>query len=68
MYFEYTVKLRIWTNADFSLYGRFTVTTLSANKSFADIYKAYNDVKGLFGGKTAEEMTKEVKAAKQGNC
>ena len=63
MYFEYTVKLKDMTNADFSD-GTFYRYNNVIYKSFADIYKAYNDVKGLFGGKTAEEMTKEVKAAK----
>ena len=63
MYFEYTVKLKDMTNADFSD-GTFYRYNNVIYKSFADIYKAYNGVKGLFGGKTAEEMTKEVKAAK----
>lgn len=63
MYFEYTVTLNDMKNADFSD-GTFYRYNNVIYKSFADIYKAYNDVKGLFGGKTAEEMTKEVKAAK----
>lgn len=63
MYFEYTVKLKDMTGADFED-GTFYRYNNVIYKSFADIYKAYNDVKGLFGGKTAEEMTKEVKAAK----
>lgn len=63
MYFEYTVKLKDMTGADFSD-GTFYRYNNVIYKSFADIYKAYNDVAGLFGGKTAEEMTKEVKAAK----
>ena len=63
MYFEYTVKLKDMTGADFED-GTFYRYNNVIYKSFADIYKAYNDVKGLFGGKTKEEMTKEVKAAK----
>lgn len=63
MYFEYTVKLKDMTNADFSD-GTFYRYNNVIYKSFADIYKAYNDVEGLFGGKTVEEMTKEVKEAK----
>lgn len=63
MYFEYTVKLKDMTDADFKD-GTFYRYNNVIYKSFADIYKAYNGVKGLFGGKTAEEMTKEVKAAK----
>lgn len=64
MYFEYTVTLNDMKNADFPEDGTFYRYNNVIYKSFADIYKAYNDVKGLFGGKTAEEMTKEVKAAK----
>lgn len=63
MYFEYTVKLKDMTDADFED-GTFYRYNNVIYKSFADIYKAYNDVKGLFDGKTAEEMKKEVKAAK----
>lgn len=63
MYFEYTVKLKDMTGADFED-GTFYRYNNVIYKSFADIYKAYNDVKGLFDGKTAEEMKKEVKAAK----
>lgn len=63
MYFEYTVKLKDMTDADFED-GTFYRYNNVIYKSFADIYKAYNDVKGLFGGKTKEEMTKEVKEAK----
>lgn len=57
MYFEYTVKLKDMTGADY----RYNNVIY---KSFADIYKAYNDVKGLFGGKTAQEMKDLLTAAK----
>ena len=63
MYFEYTVKLKDMTDADFSD-GTFYRYNNVIYKSFADIYKAYNDVEGLFGGKTKEQMKDEVKAAK----
>lgn len=63
MYFEYTVKLKDMANADFED-GTFYRYNNVIYKSFADIYKAYNDVKGLFGGKTAEQMKAEVIAAK----
>ena len=63
MYFEYTVKLKDMTDADFSD-GTFYRYNNVIYKSFADIYKAYNDVEGLFGGKTKEQMKAEVKAAK----
>ena len=63
MYFEYTVKLKDMTNADFAD-GTFYRYNNVIYKSFADIYKAYNDVKGLFGGKTKEQMKAEVTAAK----
>ena len=63
MYFEYTVKLKDMTDADFSD-GTFYRYNNVIYKSFADIYKAYNDVKGLFGGKTAKQMKDEVIAAK----
>lgn len=63
MYFEYTVKLKDMTDADFEddTFYRYNNVIY---KSFADIYKAYNDVKGLFGGKTKEQMKAEVTAAK----
>lgn len=64
MYFEYTVKLKDMTDADFPEDGTFYRYNNVIYKSFADIYKAYNDVAGLFGGKTAEDMKKELKAAK----
>ena len=64
MYFEYTVKLKDMAGADFPEDGTFYRYNNVIYKSFADIYKAYNDVAGLFGGKTAEDMKKELKAAK----
>ena len=64
MYFEYTVKLKDMTDADFPGDGTFYRYNNVIYKSFADIYKAYNGVAGLFGGKTAEDMKKELKAAK----
>ncbi len=63
MYFEYTVKLKDMTNADFTD-GTFYRYNNVIYKSFADIYKAYNDVNGLFGGKTSDEMKAELTAAK----
>lgn len=63
MYFEYTVTLKDNTNADFTD-GTFYRYNNVIYKSFADIYTAYHDVKGLFGGKTAEQMKAEVTAAK----
>lgn len=64
MYFEYTVKLKDMNGADFPEDGTFYRYNNVIYKSFADIYKAYNDVAGLFGGKTAEDMKKELIAAK----
>ena len=63
MYFEYTVKLKDMTDADFED-GTFYRYNNVIYKSFADIYKAYNNVAGLFDSKTAKEMTNRVKAAK----
>lgn len=63
MYFEYTVKLKDMTDADFED-GTFYRYNNVIYKSFADIYNAYHDVKGLFGGKTAVQMKAEVIAAK----
>ena len=51
------------TNADFSD-GTFYRYNNVIYKNFADIYKAYNEVKGLFGGKTAKEMKELLTAAK----
>ena len=64
MYFEYTVKLKDMAGADFPEDGTFYRYNNVIYKSFADIYKAYNDVEGLFGGKTADQMKAEVIAAK----
>ena len=64
MYFEYTVKLNDMTNADFPKDGTFYRYNNVIYKSFADIYTAYHDVAGLFGGKTKEQMKAEVTAAK----
>ena len=63
MYFEYTVTLKDTTNSDFND-GTFYRYNNVIYKSFADIYKAYNDVTGLFGGKTAKEMKDLLIAAK----
>ena len=63
MYFEYTVKLKDNTGADFTD-GTFYRYNNVIYKSFADIYTAYHDVAGLFGGKTAKQMKDEVTAAK----
>lgn len=64
MYFEYTVTLKDTTNSDFND-GTFYRYNNVIYKSFADIYKAYNDVTGLFGGKTAKEMKDLLTAAKK---
>ena len=63
MYFEYTVKLKDMTDADFED-GTFYRYNNVIYKSFADIYTAYHDVAGLFDGKTVEEMKNLVIAAK----
>lgn len=63
MYFEYTVKLKDMTDADFPD-GTFYRYNNIIYKSFDDIYKAYNDVEGLFSGKTAKEMKDLLTAAK----
>lgn len=63
MYFEYTVTLEDMKDADFND-GTFYRYNNVIYKSFEDIYKAYNDVKGLFGGKTAKEMKDLLTAAK----
>lgn len=63
MYFEYTVKLKDMTGADFED-GTFYRYNNVIYKSFADIYTAYHDVKGLFNGKTAKEMKELLTAAK----
>ena len=64
MYFEYKVTLEDMTGADFPEDGTFYRYNNVIYKSFEDIYKAYNDVKGLFGGKTAKEMKDLLIAAK----
>lgn len=66
MYFEYTVKLKDMDKADFPEDGTFYRYNNVIYKSFEDIYKAYNDVKGLFDGKTAKEMKDLLIAAKDG--
>ena len=63
MYFEYTVKLKDMTDADFED-GTFYRYNNVIYKSFADIYNAYHDVAGLFGGKSADNMKEELEAAK----
>ena len=63
MYFEYTVKLKDMTDADFED-GTFYRYNNVIYKSFADIYNAYHDVAGLFGGKSADDMKEELEAAK----
>lgn len=65
MYFEYTVTLEDMTDADFPEDGTFYRYNNVIYKSFKDIYKAYNDVTGLFGGKTAKEMKDLLTAAKK---
>lgn len=64
MYFEYTVKLKDMTGADFPEDGTFYRYNNVIYKSFADIYTAYHDVKGLFDDKTAKEMKELLTAAK----
>lgn len=64
MYFEYTVTLEDMKDADFPEDGTFYRYNNVIYKSFDDIYKAYHDVKGLFGGKTAKEMKDLLTAAK----
>ena len=64
MYFEYTVKLKDMTDADFPEDGTFYRYNNVIYKSFADIYTAYNNVAGLFQGKDADAMKDLVNAAK----
>ena len=64
MYFEYTVKLKDMAGADFPEDGTFYRYNNVIYKSFADIYKAYNEVPGLFKGKIADDMKALVKTAK----
>ena len=63
MYFEYKVTLKDKTNADFED-GTFYRYNNVIYKSFADILKAYEDVTGLFEGKTAQKLVEELKNAK----
>ena len=64
MYFEYTVKLKDMTNADFPKDGTFYRYNNVIYKSFADIYEAYNNVPGLFKDKSAANMKALVNTAK----
>lgn len=63
MYFEYKVTLKDKTNADFED-GTFYRYNNVIYKSFADILKAYEDVTGLFEGKTAQKLVEELTNAK----
>lgn len=65
MYFEYKVtldKTQFEGTADFDD-GTFYRYNNVIYTSFAQIYKAYADVAGLFGGKTADEMKTAAKTA-----
>lgn len=64
MYFEYKVTLKDKTNADFED-GTFYRYNNVIYKSFADILKAYEDVTGLFEGKTAQKLVEELADAKR---
>lgn len=65
MYFEYkvTLKDKAGDQKDFGD-GTFYRYNNVIYKSFADIYKAYNEVPGLFKGKDANAMKALVQAAK----
>ena len=65
MYFEYkvTLKDKAGDQKDFGD-GTFYRYNNVIYKSFADIYKAYNEVVGLFKGKSADDMKALVKTAK----
>lgn len=63
MYFEYKVTLKDKTNVDFED-GTFYRYNNVIYKSFADILKAYEDVTGLFEGKTAQKLVEELTNAK----
>ena len=63
MYFEYKVTLKDKTNADFED-GTFYRYNNVIYKSFADILKAYEDVTGLFEGKSATDLQRELAEAK----
>lgn len=65
MYFQYQVTLKTSEfegKADFDD-GTFYRYNNVIYTSFAQIYKAYADVAGLFGGKTADEMKTAAKTA-----
>ena len=63
MYFEYKVTLKDMTNADFSD-GTFYRYNNVIYTSFAQIFKAYEDVTGLFERKTAAQLKTELEEAK----
>ena len=65
MYFEYkvTLKDKAGDQKDFGD-GTFYRYNNVIYKSFADIYKAYNEVAGLFKGKSADDMKALVETAK----
>lgn len=63
MYFEYKVTLKDMTNADFSD-GTFYRYNNVIYTSFAQIFKAYEDVTGLFESKTAAQLNTELEEAK----
>lgn len=65
MYFEYkvTLKDKAGDQKDFGD-GTFYRYNNVIYKSFADIYKAYNEVPGLFKGKSADDMKALVNTAK----
>lgn len=63
MYFEYKVTLKDMTNADFQD-GTFYRYNNVIYTSFAQILKAYADVTGLFDGKSATDLQKELEEAK----
>lgn len=64
MYFEYKVTLKDKTNADFED-GTFYRYNNVIYKSFADILKAYEDVTGLFDGKSATDLQTELAEVKR---
>lgn len=65
VYFEYTVTLKAdaGTEKDFED-GTFYRYNNVIYTSFKDIFAAYKDVQGLFGGKSAEELKNELTADK----
>ena len=64
MYFEYKVTLKDMTGADFQD-GTFYRYNNVIYTSFEQIMKAYKDVTGLFEGKTATALQKELEEAKK---